>query len=113
MEYCSLLHVKDLGYEVDGHEVFRNVSFSVNKKDRIGLVGKNGAGKTTLLRAMAGQVLPNHGMVVRDNVEVGFMPQSLESWHDVSVFDFLESVTGFKQARQAFVKTFQHQGFFV
>ena len=50
------------------------VSFRIDKGDKIGLVGRNGAGKTTLTRVLAGEGLPAAGKVTRTG-EIGYLPQ--------------------------------------
>jgi ATPase subunit of ABC transporter with duplicated ATPase domains len=97
-----MLSVRELGYETDGQEVFRNITLSVNKGDKIGLVGRNGIGKTTLLRLMAGQLQPTDGEVNSGDCEVGLLPQDLKDWLDKSVYEFLEATTGVANARQEF-----------
>ncbi|MDR2018675.1 MAG: ATP-binding cassette domain-containing protein [Syntrophobacterales bacterium] len=53
------------------------LTFSIGKKDRIGIIGKNGKGKTTLLRLLAGELGPLSGSIVRhDHVEVGYFGQT-------------------------------------
>ena len=56
--------------------LFDDVSFVINKKDRIALVGKNGAGKSTLLKILAGLQRPTEGVVaVQRGVSIGYLPQ--------------------------------------
>ena len=56
--------------------LFEDVSFVINKKDRIALVGKNGAGKSTLLKILAGLQRPTEGVVaVQRGVTIGYLPQ--------------------------------------
>ena len=59
-----MFSVSDLAIHYSGNYLFRNVSFIINKKDRVGLVGRNGSGKTTLLRILAGLQQPESGDVV-------------------------------------------------
>lgn len=99
-----MLTAKNLGYEIDGHDVFSNVSFSVSKGDKAGLIGPNGAGKTTLLRMLVGNIEPSEGKIIREDVEVGLLPQDLNSWLDHSVYDFLEEVTGVKAVKESYSK---------
>ncbi len=64
--------------EFGGRPLFDGISFLVNPKDRIALVGKNGAGKTTLLRLFAGQQQPTHGQIVKPkDLTIGYLPQHL------------------------------------
>ena len=53
-----MISVEGLTVEFGGFTLFDDVSFVVNKKDRIALVGKNGAGKSTMLKIFAGLLLP-------------------------------------------------------
>ena len=54
------------------------VTFLVNRRDRIALVGKNGAGKTTLLRLIAGEETPTSGHISRDaDMRIGYLPQQM------------------------------------
>ena len=77
-----------------GQELFDNVSFMVNKGDRIGLVGKNGAGKSTLLRILSGEQSPNEGSISTPNDStLGYLRQDL---------DFEEGRTVQQEAELAF-----------
>jgi ATP-binding cassette subfamily F protein 3 len=59
--------------------LFKNVTFSINTGDRVGLVGPNGCGKTTLLRAITGEVQADSGHVTRDNgLRIGYLSQGFE-----------------------------------
>lgn len=97
-----MLTGKELGYEIEGHEVFSDVNFSVSKGDKAGLIGPNGAGKTTLIRMLAGELEPTTGNILREDVEVGLLPQDLKDWLDRSVYDFLEEVTGTAQVKAVY-----------
>lgn len=97
-----MLTTKKLGYEVGGRPVFRDVSLTINKGDKIGLVGENGAGKTTLLNVLSGDLQPTEGSVNRGDYEIGVLPQDLRDWVDRSVYGFVEEVTGVKEVREDF-----------
>ena len=61
-----------------GWTLFDNISFLINPKDRIGLVGKNGAGKTTLLRVITGEQQPTEGGVsINGECSIGYLPQQM------------------------------------
>ena len=59
-----MISVEKLQVEFGGFTLFDDVSFVVNKKDRIALVGKNGAGKSTMLKILAGLQSPTGGVVL-------------------------------------------------
>ena len=64
--------------EFGSQTLFADVSFVVNKRDKIALVGKNGAGKTTMLRILAGEQQPSAGIVARQSdLTIGYLPQQM------------------------------------
>ena len=71
-----MLSIDNLKVEFSATPLFTDVSFVVNPKDRIALVGKNGAGKSTMLKIISGQQQPTSGCVSRQRgVTVGYLPQ--------------------------------------
>ena len=58
-----MLTADNLTVEFSGTTLFSNISFVINEKDRIALMGKNGAGKSTLLKILAGVRQPTRGTV--------------------------------------------------
>ncbi len=63
-----------------GFELFKGVTFLVNPKDRIGLVGKNGAGKSTLLKMLSGSEQPSAGKItIPKGVTIGYLPQQMQT----------------------------------
>lgn len=77
--------------------LFSDVSFVVNERDRIALVGKNGAGKSTLLKILCGQLKPTSGTVSMPNDQsVGYLPQVMKLSDDTTVLE---------ETRKAFDKT--------
>ncbi|MDD3843661.1 MAG: ATP-binding cassette domain-containing protein, partial [Bacteroidales bacterium] len=58
-----MISVEGLSVEFGGTKLFDNISFAINEKDKIALMGKNGAGKSTLLKIIAGVKTPNKGGV--------------------------------------------------
>lgn len=71
-----MISVENLSVEFSARPLFADVSFVINKKDRIALVGKNGAGKSTLLKILAKQQLPTSGNVaIQNDISIGYLPQ--------------------------------------
>ena len=74
-----MISVEGLTVEFGGFTLFDDISFVVNKKDRIALVGKNGAGKSTMLKIFAGLQSPTSGTVsVPKDVTIGYLPQHMQ-----------------------------------
>jgi len=73
-----MLSADALTVEFSGQTLFQDISFVINEKDRIALMGKNGAGKSTLLKILAGVTVPTKGNVSypKDTV-VAYLPQHL------------------------------------
>ena len=74
-----MISVENLQVEFGGFTLFDDVSFVINKKDRIALVGKNGAGKSTLLKILAGLQSPSNGTVsIPKETTIGYLPQQMQ-----------------------------------
>ena len=73
-----MISVEQLTVEFGGSPLFDEISFLVNPKDKIALVGKNGAGKTTLLRIFSGKQSPTKGRItIPKDLTVGYLPQHM------------------------------------
>ena len=71
-----MISVEGLKVEFSAKPLFQDVSFVVNDKDRIALVGKNGAGKSTMLKILCGIQKPDAGVVaVPNDTTIGYLPQ--------------------------------------
>ena len=83
-----MIAVEGLTVEFGGTTLFRDISFQINEKDRIALMGKNGAGKSTLLKILAGVRQPTRGKVTapKDCV-VAYLPQHLMTEDGRTVFE--------------------------
>jgi len=82
-----MFSVNNISIQFSGVFIFNNVSLIINKKDRIGLVGKNGAGKTTLLRVLSGtQPLDAGSISISTDATIGFLPQEVLFTGSQSVF---------------------------
>ena len=83
-----MISVDDIKVEFSGKTLFDGVSFVVNPKDRIALMGKNGAGKSTLLKIIAGVQKPTSGRISAPNdAVIAYLPQHLMGDNARSVFD--------------------------
>lgn len=83
-----MISVDDVAVEFSGKTLFKGISFVVNPKDRIALMGKNGAGKSTLLKVMAGVQKPTSGRISAPNdAVIAYLPQHLMGENERTVFD--------------------------
>jgi ATP-binding cassette subfamily F protein 3 len=83
-----MISVDHLSVSFGGFYLFRDISFLVNSRDKIGLVGRNGAGKTTLLKVFIGQQQPDEGkVIVPPAIRLGYLPQQMVVIDDKSLFD--------------------------
>ena len=83
-----MLSIDNLAVEFGGTTLFQNISFQINDKDRIALMGKNGAGKSTLLKIIAGERVPTRGVVTKPkDCVVAYLPQHLMTEDGRTVFD--------------------------
>lgn len=93
-----MISVDNLAVEFGGSTLFENVSFQINEKDRIALMGKNGAGKSTLLKILAGVRQPSRGSVsAPKGTVIAYLPQHLMTEDGRTVFE---------EASQAFSELF-------
>jgi len=83
-----MISVEGLKVEFGVKPLFADVSFVINERDRIALVGKNGAGKSTLLKILAGINTPTEGKVsVPNDCTIGYLPQVMVLQDDTTVRD--------------------------
>lgn len=104
MDYCSyfcrpavkvnsfqlqnMILVSGLTVEFGGTTLFEDISFSINEKDRIALMGKNGAGKSTLLKIIAGVNTATKGQISKPkDASIAYLPQHLMTNSDRTVFE--------------------------
>jgi ATP-binding cassette subfamily F protein 3 len=96
-----MISVDGLTVEFGGTTLFKDVSFAINEKDRIALMGKNGAGKSTLLKIIAGTKTATRGKVsAPKDAVIAYLPQHLLT---------NDSRTVFEEAAQAFSQVFEMQ----
>ena len=81
-----MISVDGLKVEFSVKPLFEDVSFVINDRDRIALVGKNGAGKSTMLKILCGQEKPTAGTVsVPNDTTIGYLPQVMKLTDDTTV----------------------------
>lgn len=62
-----------------GFDLFKDISFLVSPRERVGLVGKNGAGKSTILKLIVGEMLPTSGIIsIPRDITIGYLPQQMD-----------------------------------
>ncbi len=87
-----MISINKLSIDFGGFWLFNEISFLINSKDRIGLVGKNGAGKSTLLKILIKKQLPTEGEVVMPkDLKIGYLPQTMVHRNSVTVREEAES----------------------
>ena len=92
-----MISVEGLKVEFSARPLFHDVSFVINDRDRIALVGKNGAGKSTLLKILCGQQQPTAGTVaIPNDTTIGYLPQ---------VMKLQDNTTVREETRKAFAST--------
>ena len=94
-----MISIDNLTVSYGGWTLFDNISFLINPKDRIGLVGKNGAGKTTLLRLIVGEQQPTSGAVTKNGeCTIGYLPQQMKVADTTTLLE--ETETAFAEVLQ-------------
>ncbi|MBL0330361.1 MAG: ATP-binding cassette domain-containing protein [Bacteroidetes bacterium] len=94
-----MISVNSVTVSFGGYDLFDNVSFLVNPKDRIGLAGKNGAGKSTMLKLLSGLQNPTKGEISKPNdFRIGYLPQDMIHQHGRTVFE--ETATAFEEIQR-------------
>lgn len=96
-----MISIEGLSVEFGGNPLFNDITYVINKKDRIALVGKNGAGKSTMLKIIAGLQQPTSGNVnIPKDLTIGYLPQQMQISDSRSVME---------EAEQAFAHIFELQ----
>jgi ABC transport system ATP-binding/permease protein len=87
-----VLTALNLSKDFRNKPLFSAVTFGIDWKDRIGLIGVNGSGKTTLMRILAGEIASDSGeIIVADGAQIGYLPQHPKFEEKLSVLDALFS----------------------
>ncbi len=83
-----MISLDNVSVSYGGTQLFDDISFMINPKDRIGLVGRNGAGKTTLLRIIMGEQQPTSGVVsIGGSCTLGYLPQQMRVANTTTLVD--------------------------
>jgi ATP-binding cassette subfamily F protein 3 len=91
-----MISINNLSIHFTGTNLFSNVSFLINNRDRIGLTGKNGSGKTTLLNIIAGNLRPQEGeVIIPSDTSVGYLPQEMNTKTDETIYN--EAIKAFSE----------------
>lgn len=73
-----MICIEHVSLEFYSKPILEDISFLINRKDKVAIVGKNGAGKTTLLRLIKGEYKPTQGSISYDkNIRIGYLPQQM------------------------------------
>ena len=96
-----MISIEGLTVEFGGNPLFDDITYVINKRDRIALVGKNGAGKTTMLKIIAGMQAPTSGCVNKPrDLSIGYLPQQMQ---------LNDTRTVMQETEQAFAHIFEMQ----
>ena len=88
-----MVSIENLSVEFSSKPLLTDVSFVINPRDRIALVGKNGAGKTTLLRILCGYENPTRGVVAKEkDMIIGYLPQGVQIGSVEGEIDTIQSI---------------------
>ena len=74
-----MIQIQNISKSYGSQILFKNLSFSINQKDIIGLIGRNGYGKTTLFRLLAKEEEADEGLInIPKNYKIGYLSQHLK-----------------------------------
>ena len=89
----TVLSFQNLAFSFGERELFRNVNFDINDKEKVGFIGSNGVGKTTILKLIRGELEPTEGaVIIGKDARVGYMEQHTCSKKGRTLYDELISV---------------------
>ncbi len=105
-----MISVNSATVSFGGFNLFDNISFLINPKDRIGLAGKNGAGKSTMLKLLCGEQHPTKGEIsIPKDCKIGYLPQDMIHQHGRTVFDEAETAYAEIQILEEKLNNINHQ----
>jgi len=84
----NILSISKLQKEFNGDVLFKNISFDINSKDKVAIIGKNGTGKSTLLKMILGEVNIDSGDIHKNQkAKIGYLSQNVISSTENTLFD--------------------------
>lgn len=105
-----MISVDAVTVEFNGSALFSDITFNINERDRIALMGKNGAGKSTLLKIIAGVNKPTRGKVsAPKDAIIAYLPQHLLTKDDATVFEETSKAFGKIQSMKKEMDELNHQ----
>ncbi len=105
-----MISVENIAVEFGGTTLFKDISFQINEKDRIALMGKNGAGKSTMLKILAGVRQPTRGNVsVPKDCVVAYLPQHLMTEDGRTVFEEASQAFAYLRETEKEIDEINHQ----
>ena len=91
-----MISVDNLTVSFGVFDLLKDISFPINDRDRIGLVGKNGAGKSTLMKILCGMQQPTSGSIARSSdCTIGYLPQTMKVTDSTTLFE--EAASAFSE----------------
>ncbi|SDM55679.1 ATP-binding cassette, subfamily F, uup [Dendrosporobacter quercicolus] len=89
----KIIELSNIGHRFDGQAVVNDFSYTILKRDRVGIVGPNGSGKSTLLNIIAGRLKPDSGQLdTGQTVRIGYFSQQDSGMdHDMRVIDYIKA----------------------
>ena len=88
-----MISIDGLAVEFGGTTLFSDISFVINEKDRIALMGKNGAGKSTIMKIIMGELSADNGTItLGKNKTIGYLAQYQDLASHNSIYDEVKSV---------------------
>ncbi|MGC8720413.1 MAG: ABC-F family ATP-binding cassette domain-containing protein [Thermodesulforhabdaceae bacterium] len=88
-----MISLQNVSRWIGEEKLFENLTTTIRRKDRIGLVGKNGSGKTSLFKIIAGESEPDSGTIIRPRyLRIGYLPQEWSPQRDAPLIDYVTNV---------------------
>lgn len=89
------MQVNNLNFSINNKSILNDVSFIINKNDKIGLVGKNGSGKSSLLKILSKELPYEKGSIKLENEDIVYLKQEIpHSFNDDSILTFIKKEIG-------------------